>query len=377
VIDFGLLAITNQFISDPAKSAFRQPISLCECPRCGVVQLIEVPPVDEIRPRFAWLTQREPEGHFRESAELLIRYAEITRQHRIVGLSASDAGILEQLSGFDTRTLDPAEDLGITAKTIGFESIQEQWTVERARQLAEKYGRADALVVRYVLEHAQDAAAFLEACKAFLAPEGVLLVGVPDCHRDFQNVDVTVLWEQHSLYFTESTLRRSLTLAGFDVLHLQRIADPFEDHLVAICRVSNSVAYHQTVATGELDPVVQRFAEQWPSCRVAIRSWADGIRANGGKIAAFGAGHRACTLIDTTGLSDYLECVIDDSVDKQAFRFPAGNLPIRSSAALVNEGITHCLLLVNLDIENRIIARNLDFVKNGGKWTSYFTKRDW
>lgn len=49
VIDFGNLAITNQFVSPSGEPAFRHPMSWQECTACGVVQLGHVPPIDQVR----------------------------------------------------------------------------------------------------------------------------------------------------------------------------------------------------------------------------------------------------------------------------------------------------------------------------------------
>ena len=64
----------------------------------------------------------------------------------------------------------------------------------------------------------------------------------------------------------------------------------------------------------------------------------------GGRLAVFGAGHRACTLIDIMELAEFIDCVIDDSPEKQKLRFPAGGLSIRGSRALIDHQITCCLM---------------------------------
>ncbi|MGW8367085.1 MAG: methyltransferase domain-containing protein [Gammaproteobacteria bacterium] len=52
-----------------------------------------------------------------------------------------------------------------------------------ASRLAAKYGQADLLLVRHVLEHAHDPGAFLEALSMLVRPEGYLLFEMPDCTK--------------------------------------------------------------------------------------------------------------------------------------------------------------------------------------------------
>ena len=82
VTDFGNLAITNQFIADEQETAFRQPISWHECGSCGVVQLSEPPPLEQLRNEFPWLVYREPEGHLDATVEELIRIADLNSHHQ-------------------------------------------------------------------------------------------------------------------------------------------------------------------------------------------------------------------------------------------------------------------------------------------------------
>ena len=370
VTDFGDLAVTNQFAANAEKPAFRQPISWHECSHCGVVQLTETPPLEQLRHEFPWLVYREPEGHLDVTAANLIRVADLNLQHRIVGLSQDDWPLLKRLQTGTVQLLDPGQDLGIACRHYAMETVQAHWTVDTARLLARQYGSFDVMVARYALEHAHDAAAFLTACHEMLVPDGFLLIEVPDCSQAFRDLDVTVVWEEHVLYFTERTLLQGLSAAGFETRHFQRVPDPLEDRLVWIGQKTRSKNVENTAPVA--DPDVRWFAEQWPQQREAIRAWAGSIRQNGGRLAVFGAGHRACTLIDIMGLAEFVECVIDDSTEKQAFSFPAGGLPIRRSAALLDNHISCCLLAVNPGVEDRIVSRNSEYVASGGTFVSCY-----
>ena len=373
VTDFGNLAVTNQFLANAEKPPFSQPISWHECRHCGVVQLTETPPLEQLRHEFPWLVYREPEGHLDTTATDLIRIGNLTSRHRIAGLSPDDWPLLKRLQIGSAKLFDSVSDLGITCRHYGMETVQAHWTVDKACRLAKEYGPFDVMVARYALEHAHDAAEFLAASQEVLVPEGILVIEVPDCSQAFRDRDVTVVWEEHVLYLTERTLLQGLSAAGFETLYFQRVPDPLEDRLVWFGRPNATKSIKSaTTATIATDPDVSRFAEQWPQQREAIRAWAEGIRQDAGRVAVFGAGHRACTLIDIMGLAELVDCVIDDSAEKQAYRFPAGGLPILGSAALLDRQISCCLLAVNPGVEDRIVSRNAEYVARGGTFVSCY-----
>ena len=375
VTDFGSLVVTNQFGTDDGPAPFRQPVSWHQCQACGVVQLTDAPPLEQIRPRFGWLQYQEPEGHLGQSAEDLARVTNLHPDQRVFGLSQEEWPLLKRLESSQPRVLDPEGDLGITLSRFGRETIQANWTVERARQAAARYGPADLFVALYSLEHAHDAAEFLAACHAFLKPGGILLVEVPDCSRAFPDLDVTVIWEEHVLYFTEQSLEQGMTLAGSQRSHFRRVPGLIEDQLVWIGQSVQKPAVPTVIEDSPfMDSDVQHFAQGWPRQRDAYRAWGKSIQSSGGKLAVFGAGHRACTLIDVMGIAEFVDCVIDDSVEKQKLRFPVGKLPICGSSALVERDIRCCLLAVNPEVEDRIVSRNPEFVARGGTFVSCYPR---
>ena len=375
VTDFGKLVVTNQFIEPGGSDPFRQSISWLECHDCGVVQLAETPPIEQIRPRFPWLAYQEPDRHLGQSAEDLLRVGGLASHHRVFGLSHEEWPLLKRLEGPQAQVLDPVHDLGITLPRYGRETIQSKWTVECARRAKQRYGAADTFIALYSLEHAHDGAEFLAACREFLAPGGILLVEVPDCSRAFRDVDVTVVWEEHTMYFTEESLEHGLTEAGFDRLHFRQVPGLIEDQLVWIGKSSSTPTPRIETSDGTaMTSDVEHFGRMWPLYRDACRSWAAGINNAGGKLAVFGAGHRTCTLIDLMGIGSSVDCVIDDSPDKQQLRFPAGGLPICGSSALIDRKITVCLLAVNPEVEDRIVNRNSEFLARGGIFVSCYPR---
>ena len=375
ITDFGQLSITNQFFAEGDSPSYQQCISWQECQRCGVVQLSDAPPLEQIRPRYSWIHYAEPDGHLDETARILQRVFPIDLGHQIVGFTADDRALLNRLSISRTQILDPFEQLGLSKENQGMGSVQAAWTVERAAHVAEQSGPANVLVARYALEHCHDAAEFLAACRKLLAPGGCLLIEVPDSAAAFRDVDVSVVWEEHTLYFTERTLVKGLGCAGFDTLHLQRVPDAFEDRLVWIGRPSRSnAATFVTPNSIMTEPDLRTFAESWPRRRKELRAWAAAIVQRGGRLAVFGAGHRACTLIDVMNLAEFIYCVIDDSPEKQQLRFPAGGLSIRGSRALIDHQITCCLMVVNPASEERIVERNAEYLERGGQFVSLYPR---
>src|SRR5205823_4905228 len=119
----------------------------------------------------------------------------------------------------------------------GVESVQERLTPGAADALAGRHGKAEVVVVRYVLEHAHDTPGLLAGLRGLTAPGGYVVVEVPDTTRALGDGDYTTVWEEHTCYFTPATLCYCLQRAGLEVVFLHSYPYPGDNALVAIARV--------------------------------------------------------------------------------------------------------------------------------------------
>jgi len=71
-------------------------------------------------------------------------------------------------------------------------------------------------------------------------------------------------------------------------------------------------------------------------------------------------------------LREFFDCVIDDNPNKQALLMPGSHLPIRASAMLASRGIDLCLLSLNPESEQKVLAKNQAFIERGGGFLSIF-----
>lgn len=83
-------------------------------------------------------------------------------------------------------------------------------------------GQYDLIVAYAVLEHIAELAPFFDAVRKQLAPEGRLIIAVPDCGPCLEVGDPSILLHEHYHYFTDQSLARSLELSGFRAAKVER-----------------------------------------------------------------------------------------------------------------------------------------------------------
>ena len=369
-LDFGPQAIRNRFLRSAKELQFTHPLSIGYCDSCGMVQLTDAPPVREVQPQFEWISYNEPERHLDELVGKLTKLPGITRTSSIAGLTYKDDSTLARLKrlGFaNTWRPDMRADLGIESPFAGIESVQDALQPELASPLAEKFGQPDILVVRHVLEHTHDTQAALEWAAKLVRPGGYVVFEVPDTVRALDRLDYTTVWEEHTLYFTPTTLRACVGFGSFEVLGVETYPYTVENSLVVIARSGQpaSRAVPNDVAGMAR---VDRFVSEFQYIRERTRKRLRGR----GRVAMLGAGHLTGAFVNLYGLAEQIEFVADDNPLKQGLFMPGSRLPIVPSSELVNRDIDLCLMTVRPEIEGAVVAKNAAFTERGGVLASVF-----
>jgi hypothetical protein len=220
LLDLGPQPICNRFPTDRAAPQYLYPMRVGQCESCGLVQINDPPPADEIRPRVDWITYSEPEPHLDAMVDRIIQLPGITPSARVCGVSFKDDSTLARFArrGFGgTWPLDLQRDLEVAEAGVGVETIQQRLTPERAARVRDARGASDVIVVRHILEHAHDPRGFLRAIRDLIVPGGYAVFEVPDCQPTLERNEFTTLWEEHTLYVTPSRLPGSRSLTSSSI----------------------------------------------------------------------------------------------------------------------------------------------------------------
>lgn len=360
LLNLGQQPVSNRFLKAKEENEVTYSLRMNQCRDCGLLQINDPVPAEELRPRYDWLTYSEPEDHLDRLVEIIKDLPGITPVSSFCGISFKDDSTLMRLQkrGFpNTRRLDPQNDLNIAHKGTGVETIQAHLTPETASKITEKFDKFDVVIVRHVLEHAHDIPRFIEALKNLIQKSGYIIFEVPDCSRALETYDYTTIWEEHTLYFTPVTFRNSLNLGGFILERYECYPYPFENSLVGIVH-----AYQQSKPLPPSKEILNqelaragRFARCLPARAQALQKFFQEFRQNQGKIALFGAGHLACTFVSVLGLKNCVDFFVDDNPHKRGLLMPGCQLPIYESAALRQENIKLCLLSLNPLSEEKVL----------------------
>ena len=377
VVDFGRQPLTNRFQRSITEPEELYPLSLGVDPLTGLVQMMQPAPVEAVRSRFDWIKYNEAEDHLDDLAERIIALPGVTRQSRILALSYKDDSTIERFRKKDfaaATRLDLQTDLDLSAPNAGLETIQQALSPQWAGDYASRHGHADIVIARHIWEHCHRPNDFIQTVNRLAAPGGYVILEVPDCSSQLENYDYSMPWEEHLLYFTPATFSQTLKASGLDLVEAITYPYPLENSLVCIARnQARTEASTNAPVSAELEVArARRYGAAFQAQGQALRSWLTSHRQKNSRIAVLGAGHSACMFINLHRLEALAAFVVDDAAVKQGLFMPGSRLPVRPSSDLLKEKISLCILSVNHNAEDKVVARNEAFVRAGGIFHSLY-----
>jgi len=233
--------------AEPAKTRLlnlREPHAIRRCRGCGFLFLSPRPTVDELGHMYATDPYYASDNADRGAGRRAFYHSRMDRLERwrprrgdLLGIGCLEGGYALEVArarGWRVAAVEFSPILAEHARTeLGIDvAVSGAWSLSPFR------GRRFDAIVSQSLEHVPDPGVTLAQCRELLAPNGLLMLEVPNQFHSLIDVlklavvrvagDGAFRWfhrdltfEFHTLYFTPATLRALLAREGFDILALR------------------------------------------------------------------------------------------------------------------------------------------------------------
>jgi SAM-dependent methyltransferase len=379
LLDFGRHPIAHRLLSNPSDEEYVHGVALVFCESCALVQIADPLPKEALYTHYNWLSSWKWNPHIDSILDLIEHKAGVGKDARVLEVASNDGTFLQSLieRGYtNVSGIEPAQDAVESAHSKGIETIGAFFNQETAQQIVGTKGQCDLFVARQVLEHISDLPEFCKSMGVVMKPGAYVYMEVPNTDFILSRTDYSLIWEEHVNYFNLGSLKYFLAGAGVEVLHSETAS--FSGEALMILG-----KYTGKTSTDELGNHVSetrgkslKYAERWPGFRVAIIDSLENHRKNGGQVAIYGAGCRACSLINLAGLGPLIDFVADDQPEKQGKYMPGSRIPIIPGSELEKSSVDLCLLAVNAESEDTVVSNHSAYLSRGGRFASVLPPSD-
>jgi SAM-dependent methyltransferase len=357
------------------------PLDLVFCPACALVQITETVPPEVLFREYAYLSSfsdtvvQNAEGIVRR----LIDLEGLGSESLAVEIASNDGYHLQHYhhKGIPVLGIEPAANIARVARDErGIPTVCEFFGAELAAELVAGGRAADVVHGNNVLAHVADLNGVVRGIAAVLKPRGVAVIEVPYVKDLIDHCEFDTIYHEHLCYFSLTALDRLFRRHGLVIRDVERI--PIHGGTLRIFASRAEWAIPGEAVTSLLAEEaawgVDR-EEFYRGCgakverlRASLLELLGGLKAQGRRIAAYGASAKGSTLLNFFGIgADTLEFVVDRSTVKQGRYTPGTHLPILAPERVL-ELRPDYLLLLTWNFADEILAQQQTFRDQGGRF---------
>jgi SAM-dependent methyltransferase len=380
ILDLGEMPLSNRVLTESEISQERKfPLKVLLCLSCGLAQLSVVVNPSLLFRNYVYRSSISDSfaHHCGELAEEL-NVSVLNDGALVLDVASNDGCLLKEFQDKGNRVLgvDPAVNLAAIANSRGIETIPEFWTPDLAKKVLGKYGSAKIITAFNVLAHVHDIHSFVEGVKIALAKNGYFIVESPYMYDLVQGTEFDTIYHEHLSYLLVKPVQKLMKQHELRIAKIRKVdihggsirfyieheadTDTSDGSVQSIIEEEQKADLYSPEAYKILADSASRTKRE---LTILLRD----LKRRSARTFAFGASAKGNILLNYCGIGpEMIECILDDTPEKQGKLFPGVHIPILSRDALKQK--PDYLLILAWNFMDEILVKTKDYKQGGGKY---------
>lgn len=384
LVDLGSTPLANSYVP-PEKMGTKDPVFPLHarvCSNCRLVQVDDVTTPGDIFSHYAYFSSYSKSWveHARRFAEMAKDRWQLGPDSLVVEIASNDGYLLQHFVklGVPVLGVEPAANVAEVAVKNGVRTEVAFFGEETAKRLKAAGHHADLMVANNVFAHVPDMNDFIEGFAVLLKPDGVISLEFPHLMHLVEHIQFDTIYHEHYSYLSLYAVEKILGAHGLKVFDIAEL--PTHGGSLRVMATHKASAKHaegaglvkvranEAKAGIDADAFYAGFDPKVRAVRTALLDFLRKAKAEGKKVAAYGAAAKGNTLLNYCGIgTDLIDYVVDVSPYKQNTALPGSRLPVYAPSK-IEETKPDYVLILPWNIKDEIVEQMKGIRAWGGKF---------
>lgn len=373
----------NAFVpaSEAGKPQERFPLDVFFCEDCFHLQLCDVVDPRVLFENYVYVSGTSPVfvKHFEDYANDVRNRFKPAAGSLVVDIGSNDGTLLRffQNAGHKVLGIDPAKKIAEEATKSGIPTRAAFFTPALANEVRAELGAASVVTGNNVFAHIDDLKSVVAGIRTLLAPGGVYVFEVSYLVDVVEKTLFDTIYHEHVAYHSVKPLVRFFRENGMELIEAIRVGS-HGGSLRGIAQlaggphpvgrsVADAVAYEEKIGLDRLETFAQ-FGRNIGQLKNDLGRLLRDLKAQGRRIAAFGAPAKATTLMFHFEIGpELVDYIVDDSPLKQGLFSPGYHIPVVPASVMAERRPDYAVILA-WNFAAPIIKKNQAYRDAGGKF---------
>tara|TARA_B100000683_G_scaffold267948_1_gene302396 strand:- start:5842 stop:7065 length:1224 start_codon:yes stop_codon:yes gene_type:complete len=343
ILDLGLSPIANNLESNiiQSQNAKKYPLNLSICrSNCNHVQISEILDQKEIFNNYFYMpsVSKTLTNHLKEISNDIKKKYKVNSNSLIVDIGSNDGTFLESASNISKNILgvDPAKNLSDIANKKGIKTINDFFSKKLAKEIKNKYGKADFIITTNTFAHTPKINDFVEGLRELISDEGIIIIEIHYLGSMVEDNSFDTIYHEHFSYWSLNNLNNLFTRFGFNIFDASVLPihhGQLRVYLSKSKKFKKTKSFIELLEKEEEEDLIGKkleiFCEKTLNIKKNLLDLLEKISKNNEKVYGYGAPAKASTLINFIGENN-LKYIYDKSSLKQGKYIPGTSIKIKN-----------------------------------------------
>lgn len=380
VLDLGSMPKSDGLLTkDRIGQEPRFPLQLAFCQQCSLVQLLEAPPPqDMFGAEYLYFSSFSQDllAHSQRNAHELIDRLKLGAGSLVIEPASNDGYMLSNFAdrGIGVLGIEPAPKQAEAARQAGIPTLNAFFTRELAEELRAQGCRVDLVIANNVVAHVADPNDFVAGLRTLLKADGLAVIEFPYVRDLIDHGEFDTIYHEHLCYFSVTSADRLFSRHGLFINDVRRLpihGGSLRLYISPVCERRASVSEILAEERGagvDSHEYYAGFAERVRVFRSAARQLIGDIKAEGKRIAGYGAAAKGTIMLNYLGFNERtLDYVVDKNVHKHGKYMPGVGLCIHDPQRLLDDKPDYVMVLP-WNFSDEIIRQQTSYHESGGRF---------